>query len=79
MKQKSLNKQKSGFTVAELLVGVAIIGILVAISIPIFTFQRQKAIIAVNKANIRSAKVAAMYDNESTLDKASSAVEANVT
>lgn len=82
MKQKSLNKQKSGFTVAELLVVVAIIGVLVAISIPIFTFQRQKAIIAVNKANIRSAKAAAaaaMYDNESTLDKASSAVEANVT
>lgn len=79
---EKLMKKKSGFTVAELLIVVAIIGILVAISIPIFTFQRKKAIIAANKANIRSAKaaaVAAMYDDESTLDKASSSEEANVT
>ena len=32
-----MNKNKKGFTLAELLLVVAIIGVLVAISIPIFT------------------------------------------
>lgn len=54
-----IKQKKQGFTLAELLVVMAIIGILVAISIPIFTAQRRKAIIAVNKANIRAAKAAA--------------------
>ena len=50
---KKLNKK--GFTLAELLVVVAIIGVLVAISIPIFTAQLEKAREAVDMANIRSA------------------------
>jgi type II secretory pathway pseudopilin PulG len=45
--------------VAELLVVVAIIGILVAVSIPIFTAQLTKARIATNDANARAAKAAA--------------------
>lgn len=50
---KKLNKK--GFTLAELLVVVAIIGVLVAISIPIFTSQLEKSREAVDKANIRAA------------------------
>ena len=50
---KKLNKK--GFTLAELLVVVAIIGVLVAISIPIFTSQLEKAREATDLANLRSA------------------------
>ena len=46
---------KKGFTLAELLIVVAIIGVLVAISIPIFTSQLEKAREATDEANIRSA------------------------
>ena len=46
--------RKKGFTLAELLIVVAIIGVLVAISIPIFTTQLEKAREATDAANIRS-------------------------
>lgn len=52
---KKLKKNKKGFTLAELLIVVAIIAVLVAISIPIFTSQRKKAYLATNQANARSA------------------------
>ena len=44
-----------GFTLAELLIVVAIIGVLVAISIPIFSSQLEKARDAATVANIRNA------------------------
>ena len=56
MKEK---QNKKGFTLAELLIVVAIIGVLVAISIPIFTSQLKKARLATNQANARAAYAAA--------------------
>lgn len=47
-------KQNDGFTLGELLIVVAIIAVLVAISIPIFTSQLEKAREAADAANIRS-------------------------
>ena len=52
---KRITKNKKGFTLAELLIVVAIIGVLVAISIPIFTSQLEKSREAVDLANIRAA------------------------
>jgi prepilin-type N-terminal cleavage/methylation domain-containing protein len=55
-------KQINGFTIAELLVVVTIIGILVAVSIPIFTSQLNKVREAADLANERAAKAAALAD-----------------
>lgn len=52
---KKFRKNEKGFTLAELLIVVAIIGVLVAISIPIFTAQLEKSRDAVTVANLRSA------------------------
>lgn len=57
---KKLKKNKKGFTLAELLIVVAIIGVLVAVSIPIFTSQLEKAREATDVANMRAAKAAAV-------------------
>lgn len=54
-----MQKKKKGFTLAELLIVVAIIAVLVAISIPIFNSQLKKARCATDQANVRSAKAAA--------------------
>ena len=60
-------KQNKGFTLAELLIVVAIIAVLVAISIPIFSAQLEKAKEATDMANIRSAyaEVVAAYLGDS--------------
>ena len=50
-----------GFTLAELLVVVAIVGILVSVSIPVFTSQAEKSRETTDVANLRSAYSAARY------------------
>ena len=57
---KKMNKK--GFTLAELLIVVAIIAVLVAISIPIFSAQLEKAREATDAANIRAVYVAVSTD-----------------
>ena len=50
-----MKKNRKGFTLAELLIVVAIIAVLVAIAIPIFTNQLEKSREATDLANVRSA------------------------
>lgn len=50
---KKMNKK--GFTLMEMLIVVAIIAVLVAISIPVFSAQLEKAREATDAANIRAA------------------------
>ncbi len=61
MRMKKLNNKK-GFTLAELLIVVAIIAILVAISIPVFTSKLEEARKSTDKANERAAKSAALSE-----------------
>lgn len=64
-----MNKtNKKGFTLAELLIVVAIIAVLVAIAIPVFTSQLEKAREATDAANLRAAyaEVAASILEENT-------------
>ena len=69
---RKLTKNKKGFTLAELLIVVAIIGVLVAISIPIFSAQLEKAREATDQANIRNAyaevTAACLADNKTESD-----------
>lgn len=50
-----MRHKNNGFTLAELLIVVAIIAVLVAISIPVFTNQLEKSREATDAANIRNA------------------------
>ena len=59
---KKAKENKKGFTLAELLIVVAIIAVLVAISIPIFNSQLEKSRDAVTVANIRAAYAQASTD-----------------
>lgn len=50
-----MKKNRKGFTLAELLIVVAIIAVLVAIAIPVFTTQLEKSREATDAANLRAA------------------------
>jgi prepilin-type N-terminal cleavage/methylation domain len=50
-----MKKNNKGFTLAELLIVVAIIAVLVAIAIPVFTGQLEKSREATDASNIRAA------------------------
>ncbi len=53
---------KKGFTLAELLIVVAIIAVLVAIAIPVFTTQLERSREATDLSNIRAAYAEAVAD-----------------
>ena len=55
-------KRKQGFTLAELLIVVAIIAVLVAIAIPVFGGQVEKSKQAVDMANMRAAYAVLLAD-----------------
>ncbi len=55
-----MKNNKKGFTLAELLIVVAIIAVLVAIAIPIFSSQMKSAKDAVDLANVRACYAEAM-------------------
>ena len=60
MKKMMERLNKKGFTLAELLIVVAIIAVLVAVSIPIFTSQLEKSREATDIANLRAARASAV-------------------
>lgn len=67
-----MKRRNKGFTLAELLIVVAIIAVLVAVAIPVFTAQLEKARVATMKANIRSALAeakATILNGEEGLDE----------
>ena len=61
-------KKNDGFTLAELLIVVAIIGVLAAISIPVFSSQLEKSREATDLANVRAAYAQIMAEVIGTED-----------
>ena len=69
-----MKNNRTGFTLAELLIVVAIIAVLVAVAIPVFTSQLEKSREATDAANIRSAYAviqssALLQDSKETIKK----------
>ncbi len=75
-----MKKNNKGFTLAELLIVVAIIAVLVAIAIPVFTSQLEKSREATDMANVRSAYAALVtgYLGENSIGTASVSAQQTV-
>ncbi len=71
MKKIMRMRENKGFTLAELLIVVAIIAVLVAIAIPVFSSQLEKAKQATDAANIRAAYAEAVVKSLETGSNAS--------
>ena len=72
MKLQTLKKKKKGFTLLELLVVLAILAILIAIAIPVYKNQKEKAAITAHNANVRVLETAVesyKQDNNGKLPK----------
>ena len=67
-----MKKNNKGFTLAELLIVVAIIAVLVAIAIPVFSAQLEKSRESTDMANIRSAYATLVADYLSNTGAATS-------
>ena len=72
-----MKKNNKGFTLAELLIVVAIIAVLVAIAIPVFTTQLEKSREATDMSNVRAAM--AEVTTQYLADGAKSSYSAHVT
>ncbi|MBN2688811.1 MAG: type II secretion system protein, partial [Deltaproteobacteria bacterium] len=59
MKKKDGKHRQRGFTLIELMIVIAILGILAAIAIPQLTWHKQKAYDAAAQSDIKSAYTAA--------------------
>ncbi len=59
---KKVREDRSGFTLAELLIVVAIVAVLVAIAVPVFTSSMDSANQATVDANIRSVRAAGVTE-----------------
>ena len=72
MKLLALKNKKKGFTLLELLVVLAILAILIAIAVPVYKGQKEKAAITAHNANVRVLETAVesyKQDHNSELPK----------